>query len=44
MLGSKTIDPVDRATLVTRKVAPTGLAEYAFGSSVLRGPDAARTR
>ena len=32
-LGSKTIDPVDRATLVTRKVAPTGLAEYAFGSS-----------
>ena len=32
-LGSKTTDPEDRATLVTRKVAPTGLAEYAFGSS-----------
>src|SRR5688572_6617037 len=33
MLGSKTTDPEDRATLVTKKVAPTGLAEYAFGSS-----------
>ena len=32
-LGSKTTDPEDRARLVTRKVAPTGLAEYAFGSS-----------
>ena len=33
MLGSRTTDPEDRATLLTRNVAPTGLAEYAFGSS-----------
>jgi hypothetical protein len=32
-LGSKTIDPDDRARLLTRNVAPTGLAAYAFGSS-----------
>jgi hypothetical protein len=32
LLGSETTDPVDRVRPLTRNVAPTGLAEYAFGS------------
>ena len=32
-VSSNTTEPVDRATLRTRNVAPTGLTEYAFGSN-----------